>query len=106
MSKHNKTADRKPAIPKLVVTLQPEGWEALRLAREVSGIPARTIARRAIAAYIQRPIFQPPPGRTDGDKLGNRGKTIPEIPRQQPAPATQNQRDERKGRAKSEVAIL
>ena len=67
MSKHNKTAGRKPAIPRLVVTLQPEGWEALRLAREVSGIPARTIARRAIAAYIQQPIFRPPPGRDERD---------------------------------------
>ena len=68
MSKHNKTVSRKPAIPRLVVTLQPEGWEALRLAREVSGIPARTIARRSIAAYIQQPIFRPPPGRTGGGK--------------------------------------
>jgi hypothetical protein len=66
MSKHNKTVSRKPAIPRLVVTLQPEGWEALRLAREVSGIPARTIARRAIAAYIQQPIFGHRPAATRG----------------------------------------
>jgi hypothetical protein len=72
MSKHNKTADRRPAIPKLVVTLEPEGWEALRLAREVSGIPARTIARRAIAAYIRQPIFQPPLGRTGGGQTPDR----------------------------------
>jgi hypothetical protein len=92
MSKHNKTADRKPAIPKLVVTLQPEGWEALRLAREVSGIPARTIARRAIAAYIQQPIFRPPPGCDEGDnrrtarpepagQLRSRGIDRPRVPK-------------------------